>query len=108
MEWTYLTVLEGVSDPEDPFNMNAQPNSWTPPLNTTWRWGIDRAQGVNLGGWFVLEPFITPGIFQKYAGSEDEHSLTAMMREAGTLDELEEHYKTFIVSCPCSRTQAVC
>jgi glucan 1,3-beta-glucosidase len=77
--------------------MDARPNSWTPPLNTSWRWGIDRAQGVNLGGWFVLEPFITPGIFQKYPGSEDEHSLTTMMRAAGTLDELEEHYKTFIV-----------
>lgn len=97
-KFTYRNSFGGVwvSDPEDPFNMNARPNSWTPPLNTTWRWGIDRAQGVNLGGWFVLEPFITPGIFQKYPGSEDEHSLTTMMRAAGTLDELEDHYKTFI------------
>ncbi|KAH6905128.1 exo-beta-1,3-glucanase [Coprinopsis sp. MPI-PUGE-AT-0042] len=85
-KFTYRNSFGGVwvSNPEDPFNMDARPNTWTPPLNTTWRWGIDRAQGVNLGGWF------------KYPGSEDEHSLTTMMRAAGTLDELEEHYKTFI------------
>lgn len=53
--------------------------------------------GVNLGGWLVLEPFITPGIFQRYPGAVDEFTLTRMMREQGTLAELEDHYATFIV-----------
>jgi glucan 1,3-beta-glucosidase len=55
-----------VDDPDDPFSNNAQPNSWTPPLNTTWQFGEDRIYGVNLGGLFVLEPFIVPALFEKY------------------------------------------
>lgn len=37
--------LPGVSDPNDPFNNNARPNSWTPPLNQSWTWGKDRVFG---------------------------------------------------------------
>ena len=56
---------------------------------------------VNLGGLFVLEPFISPGLFQKYPGAVDEWSLTTMMAEDtanGGLSQLEHHYDTFIVS----------
>ena len=37
--------ITGVWDPEHPFDDNAQPNSWTPPLNTTWNWGVDKLYG---------------------------------------------------------------
>lgn len=56
----------GVDDPADPFSSNAQANSWTPPLNSTWTWGTDLVYGVNLGGLFVIEvrtillPFYLP------------------------------------------------
>jgi hypothetical protein len=117
-----IRLLSGVSDPNDPFNNNARPNSWTPPLNQSWTWGKDRVFGyavlslsshliradrakiqpsVNLGGLFVLEPFISPALFQKYPGSVDEWTLSEMMAAdtaSGGLDQLEEHYKTFIVS----------
>lgn len=56
---------------------------------------------VNLGGLFVLEPFISPALFQKYPGSVDEWTLSEMMAAdtaGGGLNQLEEHYKTFIVS----------
>lgn len=57
---------------------------------------------VNLGGWFVLEPFITPALFQKYQpGAIDEWTVSAAMAAdtaSGGLSQLEEHYKTFIVS----------
>lgn len=43
-------------DENDPFNNNAQAQSWTPPLNTTFKYGSDRIRGVNLGGWLTLEP----------------------------------------------------
>lgn len=92
-----FNLLVGVTDAGNPFNNDARPNSWTPALNTTWKWGVNRVNGVNLGGWFVLEPFITPAIFQRYPGAEDEYDVTRMMRERGTLHELEEHYDTFIV-----------
>ena len=57
---------------------------------------------VNLGGWFVLEPFITPVLYQKYQpAAVDEWTLsTSMAADAanGGLSQLENHYKTFIVS----------
>lgn len=45
--FTYVNKFGGfwVDDPKDPFNNNAQPNSWTPPLNTSWTWGVDRVYG---------------------------------------------------------------
>ncbi|KAF9449262.1 glycoside hydrolase family 5 protein [Macrolepiota fuliginosa MF-IS2] len=100
-EFIYNNKFGGfwVSDPNNPFNNNAQPNSWTPPLNQTWKWGKDRIKGVNLGGWFVLEPFISPALYQKYPGSTDEWSISTLMAadaQGGGLDQLEEHYKTFI------------
>ncbi|KAG2012277.1 exo-beta-1,3-glucanase [Coprinopsis cinerea AmutBmut pab1-1] len=101
-KFTYRNPFGGfwISDPEDPFNLDAQPNEWTPPLNRSWRWGQDRIFGVNLGGLFVLEPFITPGVFEARPGSVDEYTLSEMMRDGvnGTqgFQDLEEHYKTFI------------
>jgi glucan 1,3-beta-glucosidase len=107
-----------VNDPGNPFNNNAQPNSWTPPLNTSWRWGVDRIYGVNLGGLFVLgertipssrsrihgnptEPFITPSYFDKYSPSAiDEWTLSVAMAADtanGGIGQLETHYATFIV-----------
>lgn len=93
----------GVQDPQDPYNNDARPNSWTPPLNTSWEWGQDRVYGVNLGGLFVLEPFITPDIFQRYPTAVDEYSLSvAMVADTanGGLQQLEDHYNTFIVEHP--------
>ncbi|KAF9524461.1 glycoside hydrolase family 5 protein [Crepidotus variabilis] len=100
-EFTYRNSFGGywVQDPADPFNNNARPNSWTPPLNTSWKWGEDRAFGVNLGGWLVLEPFITPDIYQRYPGSKDEYDLSLAMAADtanGGLKQLENHYDTFI------------
>ncbi|KAK6978188.1 glycoside hydrolase family 5 protein [Favolaschia claudopus] len=83
----------------DPFHptVAAQPNSWTPPLNQSWVWGRDRVYGVNLGGWFVLEPFIAPSLFQPYPSASDEWSLSTLMRADGTLQQkLEAHYASFI------------
>ncbi|KAF8805238.1 glycoside hydrolase [Phlegmacium glaucopus] len=99
--FTYNNKFGGfwVADPNDPFNNNAQPNSWTPPLNQSWNYGINRINGVNLGGWFVLEPFITPALFQKYPGAVDEWTLSTLMAADtanGGLNQLEDHYKTFI------------
>ncbi|KAJ6452459.1 glycoside hydrolase family 5 protein [Mycena sanguinolenta] len=86
-----------VEDPQDPFNSGAKPNSWTPALNETWKWGVNRVNGVNLGGWFVLEPFIAPALFQQYPAASDEWSLSELMIADGTqLAKMTEHYDTFI------------
>ncbi|KAJ3535923.1 hypothetical protein NMY22_g6264 [Coprinellus aureogranulatus] len=99
--FTYTNSFGGfwVHDPEDPFNDGAKPNSWTPALNDTWRWGQDRIYGVNLGGLFVIEPFISPSLFQKYPGATDEWTLSEAMaadQASGGLKQIEDHYDTFI------------
>ncbi|KAF9783831.1 glycoside hydrolase family 5 protein [Thelephora terrestris] len=101
-QFTYHNPFGGfwVWDPADPFNDNAQPNSWTPPLNTSWTWGVDQLYGVNIGGWFVLEPFISPALYQKYGGAAvDEWTLSTLMAAdtaSGGLNQLEQHYDTFV------------
>lgn len=88
-----------VYDADNPLNDSAQPNSWTPPLNQNWDFNTDKIYGVNLGGLFVMEPFITPSLYQKYPGAVDEWTLSTMMAADtanGGLDQLEEHYNTFI------------
>ena len=42
---SHIVYFVGVWDPEHPFNDGAQPNSWTPPLNTTWKWGANQLYG---------------------------------------------------------------
>lgn len=37
-----------------------QPKDW----DLQWGSGSAKIRGVNLGGWFVLEPWITPSIFE--------------------------------------------
>ncbi|KAF8270225.1 glycoside hydrolase superfamily [Lactarius quietus] len=99
----YLNPFGGywVYDPQDPFNDSAAPNSWTPPLNTSWNWATDRVFGVNLGGLFVLEPFISPSLYQKYPGTIDEWTLSEAMAAdtspgGGLQAQLEAHYDTFV------------
>jgi aryl-phospho-beta-D-glucosidase BglC (GH1 family) len=57
--------------------------------------------GVNLGGLFVLEPFISPALFQKYPNAVDEWTLSQAMAAdtgpgGGLQSQLEAHYDTFI------------
>jgi glucan 1,3-beta-glucosidase len=58
--FTYTNKLGGYwyADPNDPYTSAAKPNSWTPALNETFKYGEDKIYGVNLGGWLVLEPFM--------------------------------------------------
>ncbi|KZT04013.1 glycoside hydrolase family 5 protein, partial [Laetiporus sulphureus 93-53] len=108
--FTYINDFGGfwVSDPTNPFNNSAQPNSWTPPLSESWNWSKDRIYGVNLGGLFELEPFISPKLYQANPGSLDEWTLDLLLRangsnggelgkeEYGLQDVMELHYNEFV------------
>lgn len=37
-------------------------------LDEEWDFSTDLIQGVNLGGWLVIEPFIVPSLFEPYDG----------------------------------------
>ncbi|KAK7053265.1 hypothetical protein VNI00_003891 [Paramarasmius palmivorus] len=77
-------------DPNDPFNNGARAQSWSPALNETFNFGVDRIRGA-------------PALFEKYATAVptpvDEYTLHAAIGKDtanGGFDQLEEHYKTFI------------
>lgn len=54
-----------------------------------------KTRGVNLGGWLVLEPWITPSIFQKYGGSVvDEYTLGQQDPNAKSV--LEAHWSSWV------------
>ncbi|TBU22712.1 glycoside hydrolase superfamily [Dichomitus squalens] len=84
-----------VSDPANPFDNSLRPNSWTPPLNESWTWGMDRINGVNIGGLFVIEPFIVAQLFEQNAGTVDEWTLSVAFGDK-LQQTIEDHYNTFI------------
>jgi glucan 1,3-beta-glucosidase len=55
---------------------------------------------VNLGGWLVLESFITPSIFDKYSTSDsqvvDEWTLCTKLGKQGCYDFLKPHWDSFV------------
>ncbi|KAI5900255.1 glycoside hydrolase family 5 protein [Schizophyllum commune H4-8] len=102
-KFTYSNKFGGTWywDDEDPFNNNAQAQTYTPPLNESFKYGEDKIFGVNIGGWLVPEPFIAPSLYEPYVNNTtpavDEWTLCENMRNSdGGIDLLEEHYKTFI------------
>ncbi|PFH51213.1 glycoside hydrolase family 5 protein [Amanita thiersii Skay4041] len=94
-EWAY--------DPKKPFAEGGKAQSWGKTIGgkEEWVWGGDVARGVNLGGWLVTEPFICPGLYEKYLNNsngveiKDEWTLSLAMGSK-LAQEMEEHYKTFI------------
>ncbi|PLW21762.1 hypothetical protein PCANC_02959 [Puccinia coronata f. sp. avenae] len=87
-----------------PFNDTAKPQGDSPPLNQPWDYSKRRILGVNLGGWLVLEPFITPYMFEPFS-SHDANGETPTVVDEWTLSvalgdklasTMEEHYRTFI------------
>ncbi|KAF3318640.1 hypothetical protein TWF173_006657 [Orbilia oligospora] len=78
---------------------SAQPNPNVPPLNEKFEYGKVPMRGVNVGGWLLLEPFITPSFFKKYdlnLGVVDEYTLSAHLGAKATAQTLEKHYATFV------------
>ncbi|CAE7172298.1 unnamed protein product [Rhizoctonia solani] len=101
--FTYVNKFGGmwVYDPANPFNNSARAQSWSPPLNEPFNYGVDQIRGVNLGGWLVLEPFISPALYEPYQpAAVDEWTLSeaiaANASSGGLQKVLEEHYATFI------------
>lgn len=60
---------------------NTIPQPETPPLI-----------GVNLGGWLVLERWMTPGLFAGSSAPDEQ----ALMHESGAAERVKRHQRTFI------------
>jgi len=57
--------------------------------------GGSKLRGVNLGGWLVLEKWITPSLFEGLQAT-DETSYCVELGEAEATRRLHQHWKTFI------------
>lgn len=58
-----------------------------------------KVRGVNLGGWFVLEPWITPSIFNEWSDNQivkDEYTYTQVLGKAEASRRLGNHWNTWI------------
>ncbi|SMQ45233.1 unnamed protein product [Zymoseptoria tritici ST99CH_3D7] len=62
-------------------------------------WGNQKIRGVNIGGWLVLEPWITPSIFERFPreqGIIDEYTLTQSLgADAAVQSVLRQHWDTW-------------
>ena len=67
-------------------------------LNLRFNYGRDMVRGVGIGGWLVIENFITPSIYEK-AGDDrviDEWSFGKYVPEEKAKKILKDHYDNFI------------
>lgn len=57
-----------------------------------------KVRGVNLGGWFVLEPFITPSLFQAFGSNMpvDEYHYCQQLGQTEASSRLTQHWNTWI------------
>lgn len=63
---------------------------------------INRIRGVNLGGWMVLEPWITPSLFYQFLGKDenstafDTYSFCSVLGPEEGNRQLRRHWKTWL------------
>ncbi|KAI9779468.1 MAG: exo-1,3-beta-glucanase [Peltula sp. TS41687] len=74
----------------------ALPSKPLPKRSVSFNFGQDKVRGVNIGGWLVLEPWITPSIFQKLNGVVDEYTLTQQLGQDGALSVLKPHWDNWV------------
>ncbi|KAI1388124.1 glucan 1,3-beta-glucosidase precursor [Hypoxylon trugodes] len=61
--------------------------------------GSEKVRGVNLGGWLVLEPWITPSIFAATPDTVvDEFTLTQTLGANEAAKRLNQHWNTWITA----------
>lgn len=62
-----------------------------------WDYENKLVQGVNLGGWFVLEPYITPSLFKDCVGTVpvDEYHYTKSLGKDEAKKRLQQHWDTW-------------
>jgi len=83
----------------DDYDDSVQANENVPPLNQEFPYGTKPIRGVNLGGWLIIEPFITPSFFSKVDprfGVVDEFTLSKYLGPTNAAKTIERHYASFV------------
>ncbi|KAI0059440.1 glycoside hydrolase family 5 protein [Artomyces pyxidatus] len=67
-------------------------------INPGFPYGSEKVRGVNLGGWLVLEPWITPSLFDQTGNSAivDEWTFGLYQNHQTALATLQNHWNTWI------------
>jgi len=79
----------------------ALPTTSAEPLSkrsVSFDWGTEKVRGLNIGGWLVLEPWITPSIFQSVdqsLGIIDEFTLTQKLGSDAAYSILKAHWDSW-------------
>lgn len=66
--------------------------------NVPWDYETQKVNGVNLGGWFVLEAYITPSLFQAFPASSipvDEYHYTKQLGKQLAGSRLNAHWSSW-------------
>ena len=66
----------------------------------------DRIRGVNLSGWFILEPWVTPSLFAA-TGASNDIELQQTLGAAVYNERVREHYETFMTEGDFKRMSAM-
>ncbi|OCF54308.1 glucan 1,3-beta-glucosidase [Kwoniella mangroviensis CBS 10435] len=67
-------------------------------VNTGWDYGQEKVRGVNIGGWLVLEPFITPSLFEQTGNNDivDEYTFSQYQDKSVAQSALKKHWDSWI------------
>ncbi|KAF0552605.1 putative Glucan 1,3-beta-glucosidase [Gigaspora margarita] len=64
-------------------------------------YGQEKVRGVNLGGWLLLEPWITPSLFEQFVGAPqeavDEYTFTQVLGYREAKRQLHKHWSTWVI-----------
>ncbi|KAI0719308.1 glycoside hydrolase [Cerioporus squamosus] len=93
--------INGQGDPQVPLSATPTSSGASASASATltpFNYGKDIIRGVNLGGWFVLEPWITPSIFENTNNSDiiDEYTFGQLQDSDHALSVLQDHWETWI------------
>lgn len=66
----------------------------------------ERIRGVNLSGWFIPEPWVTPSLFEA-TGASNETELQAALGATAYNERIRQHYETFISEDDFRRIAAI-
>jgi glucan 1,3-beta-glucosidase len=67
--------------------------------NLAFDYNNEKVWGVNLGGWLLLEPWITPSIFEAAGDSAvDEWTLSLTLGKQRAFDTLSSHWRSWITA----------
>ncbi|KAB5593471.1 hypothetical protein CTheo_3105 [Ceratobasidium theobromae] len=75
------------------------PTTSATPRPTSFDYSRDKIRGVNLGGWLLLEPWITPSLFENTGNDNivDEYTFNTLQDAKTVQNVLSKHWDTWIV-----------